>query len=369
MKILLLGEYSNVHWTLAQGLQALGHSVVVTSNGDRYKNYQRDIDITRNSNNFIDTVKYIYLLSKNFRQFKGFDIVQIINPFFLDLKASKNLAAFNYLKKHNGKVFMGAFGNDAYWLKACLDKKTFRYSEFDIPNRTEYLDPAKELIKIWSDKDKVKVNREIAENSDGIIACLYEYFVAYQPEFSEKLTYIPAPINTSEIIFKQRSKDTSKVAFFIGIQKLRNEIKGADILYNCLKEIHSKYPSECVINKAESVPYHEYITMRDHSDILLDQLYSYTPGMNALTAMAQCLVVVGGGEPEMYNLLNEKDNHPIINVLPDEKDVFEKLENLILNKSKIADLSNNSRLFIEKHHNYIKVAQQYLDIWSKEKLF
>lgn len=366
MKILLLGEYSNVHWTLAQGLRALGHSVVVASNGDRYKNYQRDIDITRNSNNFIDTLKYIYLLGENFRQFKGFDIVQIINPFFLDLKADKNLTAFNYLKKHNGKVFMGAFGNDAYWLKACLDRKTFRYSEFEIPASTEYLDSAKELIKIWSDKDKIKVNREIAEKSDGIIACLYEYFIAYQPEFGEKLTYIPAPVNTSEIVFKQRGKDSNRLTFFIGIQKLRNEIKGADILYRCLREVHSKYPNECVINKAESVPYHEYIMMRNDSDILLDQLYSYTPGMNALTAMAQGLVVVGGGEPEMYNLLNEKDNHPIINVLPDEKDVFQKLENLILNRSKIPDLSNNSRSFIEKHHDYIRIAQQYIDTWSKK---
>lgn len=34
MKILLLGEYSNVHWTLAEGLRQLGHEVTVASNGD-----------------------------------------------------------------------------------------------------------------------------------------------------------------------------------------------------------------------------------------------------------------------------------------------------------------------------------------------
>ena len=369
MKILLLGEYSNVHWTLAQGLRTLGHSVVVASNGDRYKNYQRDIDITRKSNSLIDSIKYLCLLIKHFRTFKGFDVVQIINPFFLDLKATKNLKAFNYLKKHNQKVFMGAFGNDAYWLKACLRKDIFRYSEFNIPGQTEHMDSAKELISIWSDKDKVSVNREIAQKSDGIIACLYEYFAAYQSEFGEKLTYIPAPVNTSEIAFKQRGLNPTKVNFFIGIQKLRNEIKGADILYKCLEKIHTKYPDESIINKAESIPYHEYITMRDNADILLDQLYSYTPGMNALTAMAQGLVVVGGGEPEMYNLLGEKDNRPIVNVLPAEKDILEKLESLLLNKSNIAQLSNSSRSFIEKHHDYIKIAQRYLDIWSKNELF
>ena len=49
MKVLLLGEYSNVHWTLAQGLRALGHSVTVASDGDSRKNYPRDIDLHRKS--------------------------------------------------------------------------------------------------------------------------------------------------------------------------------------------------------------------------------------------------------------------------------------------------------------------------------
>ena len=33
MKILLLGEASNLHWTLAEGLRTLGHDVTVASGG------------------------------------------------------------------------------------------------------------------------------------------------------------------------------------------------------------------------------------------------------------------------------------------------------------------------------------------------
>ena len=47
MKILLLGEYSNVHNTLVQGLRHLGHQVTVASNGDFWKDYPRDIDLAR----------------------------------------------------------------------------------------------------------------------------------------------------------------------------------------------------------------------------------------------------------------------------------------------------------------------------------
>ena len=37
LKILLLGEYSNVHATLSDGLRQLGHKVTVMSNGDFWK--------------------------------------------------------------------------------------------------------------------------------------------------------------------------------------------------------------------------------------------------------------------------------------------------------------------------------------------
>ena len=47
MKILLIGEYSNVHATLAKGLNHLGHEAMVVSNGDDWKNYHRDIDVSR----------------------------------------------------------------------------------------------------------------------------------------------------------------------------------------------------------------------------------------------------------------------------------------------------------------------------------
>ena len=63
MKILLLGEYSNVHNTLAEGLRALGHKVVVASNGDFWKNYPRDIDLSRQLS-FTGRVSFLYRLLK-----------------------------------------------------------------------------------------------------------------------------------------------------------------------------------------------------------------------------------------------------------------------------------------------------------------
>mgnify|MGYP007107564136 CR=1 FL=1 len=58
MKILLMGEYSNVHATLADGLRKLGHQVTVVSNGDFWKNYPRDINMARRPGKLVESYFY-----------------------------------------------------------------------------------------------------------------------------------------------------------------------------------------------------------------------------------------------------------------------------------------------------------------------
>lgn len=365
MRILLIGEYSNLHWTLACGLRSLGHEVVVVSSGDQFKSYQRDITLKRGGHSLPSTLKYITQIFYYFRKFRGFDVVQVINPIFLELRCERVLEAFRILKKRNGKVFLGAFGDDYFWVKSCLQKDTFRYSEFDIPGKLDLMETSEKLAKDWVGTAKESLNQQIAEESDGIIACLYEYFAAYKPHFGEKACYIPAPINTKEITFQQRGKHLPSVDFFIGIQKKRSEWKGTDVMLQGLLRIKEAYPDECTIQRVESVPYSEYVEILKKSDVILDQLYSYSPAMNALTAMAKGLVVVGGGEPEIYDILGEKELRPILNVFPSEEGVYQVLEKIIQEKEKLPQLSKESRLFVERHHDFRKVAQQYIDFWTK----
>ena len=117
MKILLIGEYSNVHWTLAEGLRLAGHEVCVVSNGDFWKNYRRDISLVRHYNK-LGGISYLLKTYALLPFMRGYDVVQLINPMFLELKAERIAPIYRYLKKHNRKVFLGAFGMDAYWVKA-----------------------------------------------------------------------------------------------------------------------------------------------------------------------------------------------------------------------------------------------------------
>jgi len=369
MKILLLGEYSNLHATLAKGLRLLGHEVTVASNGDFWKDYPRDIDFSRTNTKW-GGIKLLCKIYRTLPLLKGYDIVQLINPIFLELKPKRILPIYKYLRKHNKKTFLLGAGMDYYWVNTCVTQKQLRYSDFNIGY--ELRDNVESLTerKDWLGTDKEKLNRYIAQDCDGIITMLYEYYTCYKPVFPDKTTFIPAPIeihskhdDVSSI--KNESMNNGKIKIFIGINKTRNSYKGTDIMLAAAQEVVSKYPEKVELLVAESVPFEQYSEMMKGADIILDQLYSYTPAMNALYAMSEGIIVVGGGEPENYEILNEKELRPIINVQPTKESVIKELTNIINHPEKIVSLKRQSIQYIEKHHDYRKVAQSYVDFWEK----
>lgn len=362
MKILLIGEYSNVHWTLAEGLRSLGHKVCVASNGDFWKNYKRNISLTR-GNSKASGIRLLLKTLFTLPRLRGYDVVQIINPMFLELQAERVAPIYRYLRKHNKKMFMGAFGMDHYWVQGCTTTpRLFRYSDFNIGNNPIDNSYTREQIADWQDTPKAHLNKLIAHDCNGIIAGLYEYYAVYEKEFKEKLTYIPFPVEeekTGELHDGKR-----KIKFFIGINRERSTYKGTDIMLRALERITRDYPTRCEVLKAENVPFAQYKQMIDCCDVLLDQLYGYSPAMNALLAMAKGKIVVGGAEEEYYQQLGEKTLRPLVNVTPSEEDVYNKLKNLVEHPENIARLQQECAALARLYHNPRKVAEEYIRFWE-----
>ncbi|RGD25626.1 glycosyltransferase family 1 protein, partial [Bacteroides sp. AM23-18] len=159
--------------------------------------------------------------------------------------------------------------------------------------------------------------------------------------------------------------ETMNYSGYISLKHHREEWKGKDELYSALYKLYYRHPSACEIKQTVFTPYDECEHFMDGCDVMLDQLYSYSPGLNALYAMSKGIVVVGGAEEEHYNLLGEDRLRPIINVRPEGNDIYNKLESLLANTNKISQLSADSIEYIKKHHCPIKVAKECLDFWEK----
>lgn len=364
MRILLMGEYSGVHCYLAAGLRQLGHGVCVLSDGNHWKNYPRDINLLRKSDSAWSGAAYVARLLATLPRLRGFDVVQVVGPSFLSLRPEKSLPVYRYLRAHNRKIFFGAFGTDHYYTHACLHTDLFRYSDYRTGNirRDTAFNRMMEAECMYG--GTAQANIEMAHTCNGVVACLWEYYLPYLPHFPDKTTFIPLPIDLREVTPRVRTLP-ERVNFFIGIQTARDEIKGTDVMYPVLKKLQSVYPERCTITEARDVPFARYKEMLTQADVQLDQLYSYTPSMNSLMAMAQGMVVVGGGEPENYEILNEHELRPIVNVLPDEQHIFRSLEQLVLHPERIPELSAQSIEYVRKHHDAVAVAKRYVDFWGQ----
>ena len=129
MKILLIGEYSNLHNSLKQGLKKNGHKVILLGSGDGFKNYDADINIKSTifkKNIFkiiakiidfiigvsLNEIEVYYKTKQKLNFLKGFDIVQLINERAFNTSPKLEKKLLKYIFKHNKKVFLLACGVD-----------------------------------------------------------------------------------------------------------------------------------------------------------------------------------------------------------------------------------------------------------------
>ena len=363
--VLLYGDYSSVHWTLAQGLMKIGIDVKVASNGDGWKNYPRDIDLRSKSK-----YEQVQVLGRHFfsTDFKGYDIVQLIgySPFVKWHKVSKKI--IQHLKNNNKRLFLGAFGSDYYWMSACINK-LFDYSFIgsNVDNEEIMCQEAcakNNINRHYSNKAFV-LNQYVAQICDGIIAGAYDYWLAYNHAgFFDKLKYIPFPINTEEIQYNPNIITNNRVVFLIGAQKERYYWKGLNVVCPILEDLKKKYPKDMDLIYVENIPFSDYQNVIDKANVVVDQVYSMSQGMNALISLAKGKIVLSGAEDCHYSLIGEESNKPIINITPDKKHIKHQIEYVLDFRGNIETMGFQGRKYIEKHHDYILIAKKYIQAWG-----
>lgn len=378
MKILLVGEYSRLHNSLKEGLITLGHEVTLVGTGDYFKNFPADILLKRKYQKglqkkikvLIYRLFKIDMTSVNLKnqffsfseELKGFDVVQFINESPLGIEPQYEKQIITFLKENNKKLFLLSCGTDHISVKYAFDKK-FQYSiltpffEGKVPEKSfaHFLKYLKPEFKDLHDF--------VYENIEGVMASDLDYHIPLKGH-TKYLGLLPNPVNTDKLLYLNNLvKD--KIVIFHGINRGNFYKKGNDFFEKALIKIQKIYPEKLEIIITEDIPYQEYLKHYEKAHILLDQVYAYDQGYNALEAMARGKVVFTGAEKEFLEHYNLKEDEVCINALPDVDAIVEKLSWLIENPSEIGLISGNAKSFIEREHNYIKISKKYFEVWNK----
>lgn len=354
MKILLFGEFSGLHANLKYGLEQLGHKVTLVSNGDGSKQIGgADIYLRSNyKNRFLRALSLRWKCLITLPLLRGFDVVQYITPYWLPFPKRMQLWYLKYLKKHNTKVFYNACGDDSL---VSLNMLRLRYSPASAAvGAGEYSVFCRQV-----NHRNVQYTLRAYDTYDGIIASSYTYQLA-SANYHNYLGYIPFPSIAVHDCIPFPSLDGT-VKIFFGCNRPAD--KGASHILEALRRIEFELINQVQIELVRNVPYAEYVKLFNSCHIFIDQSSSYGYGMNALLAMVKGKVVLGGCEPEMQDLLDRPC--PVINILPNAQDIYDKLKELILNKEKLAKIGYENYQFVKDVHEPVTIAQQYVDKWSQ----
>lgn len=364
MRILFFGDYSNLHACLAQELRSRGHNVTVISDGGRYMNTQKDILLYRQPGR-IGAVRYLSKIFSLVPKLKGFDIVQLVNPHFLALRPEKIKYFFKILRKNNKSIFLTLAGNDYYFVKSCLDGKTFKFSEFNVGGTSTEFETTTHHAVAWTGPGMKEFCDYLYDNIDGAMSVLPEYDMAARPILKDRLKFTNIPIDLSNLTPKPLNI-SCKINFFIGIRGGMAIQKGTAKLLGICKKLEKEMPDKCSVTQVSDLPLAEYLRRMSESHIVLDQLYSYSPGTNGFQAMALGRVAGTGAQPEFYQYIGEPDNGAIIPLSPliSDNEWEEKFRQFILDPSALPAMATEGRRIVETHNDVKIVASKFLTHWT-----
>ncbi len=378
MRILLFGEYSRFHNSLKEGLQKLGHDVTIVGRGDGFKQFPIDIDmdptffktnkiphyfrqaIFRLLKFDIATFEVVFKFYKNKKHLKNYDVVQLVNEAPLNISRNIEKKLLQFVFERNDHVFLSACGDDYVFINYILNGSLPYHilTPFQKnPSLKGHFTHSNEYIKA----SHKKLHDFVFENIKAVIPGDLDYWMAYKghPLAADP---IPYPINTERNKFEPLDVE-GKIKIFHGVNQLNYYKKGNDLFDQALQKITDTHGDKVEIIRVVSLPYDEYIQKYREAHIILDQVYSYDQGYNALEGMAKGKVVLTGAEKIF------EDNYsitymPCINVKPEVDHIYEALEMLIKNPDKIVEIGKNARKFIEQEHHYVDIAKRYLAVWN-----
>ena len=378
MKILLLGEYSNLHNSLKQALLNMGHEVLLVGNGDGFKKYETDILIKSHLADYFLFKLIARLLIRIFKinmfeieiyirakkivnKLRGFDVVQLINENSFKTSPLFEIKLLKQIFQNNNNIFLLSCGVDSVSVKHAMSKK-LKYSILTPLFEDASLEKKYEPILKYEKENYLALAKFVQKYVNGIISSDLDYHIPYLSK-KKYLGMIPNPINTQKIKYYGINK-SKKISILHAINSSNKIKKGNRFFEEALKIIDEKFKDKITIITTYDLPYKEHLENLKNCDILLDMVYAYDQGYNALEAMAMGKIVFTGAEEEWIKLNNIKEDTVVINAVPNSMRIVEKLVWLIENPKILKSISVNARKFIEKKHDFEKIAKKYIKTWE-----
>lgn len=361
LKILLMGDASNYHATLAQALIAKGHRVTVASGGSGWMATRRDIDLSRGSGRIGGAWLWTRLNTTLRNSLRGYDIVQLCDTSFINLQPERQLAIARRLKLDNGLLSICALGTNPIYVYNLKGKSpALDYSEWH--------DGAMEQeSRLWTTPRMLDYAHNLFSLADCVTTALYEYHRVLQVERPDlELTYAGIPVDINSISRTHQITNNNLLHIMLTSHPGREKEKGDFELKRLAEYIVAESKDQIKIHSLEPMPFNEFSHWLSLYDVVSDQLYAYTPATTALMSMARGVVPLTGCHPDYLDFIGHDPTVEtgIINTTPDTLDsVVNRLLDMAQDTDLRRQMSMAAQQFVLTNNAADIVADRTLSAW------
>lgn len=355
MKILLVGEASRVHRNLKVGLVALG--------AECYHVTQSDSTSWRE---FDDTFSPAYTgilggLARNVSPFlkihklDDYDVINFTNTI--------TAVHGKYLKYLDLPLFKRKTKLMSYYALGCDEIGLIRRNESlpYSPCRTclESGDMLSKDCDLYFNP-RYEKSEKIARKYFDFGACSVIEYGHVEDIFGESFSRIQFPVDISRIPF-----NPAKCRSVINVvhTPTRRGFKGTNTVLQAIELLKGKR-NDFDFSLVEGLSYEKYVHRMIEADIVIDQIYGQSPGMNGLEMMAAGKIVFTGGTPLGQSYFKFMKDSPVFDAPPDATLLAEQLDAVLDRKGEFGVLAERGRSYVEINHSLKGVAEKFIKEWA-----
>lgn len=355
--VLLVGEASGVHRNLAKGLRTLGVDVthMVQSDAPTWKWYD-DVfahnkpgwkgGLARNLEPFLTIARL-----------PRFDVINFTNTITSVHGLYTRYFDLPIIKKKTRLMSYYALGCDEVGL--IRRSKVLPYSpcagciKYD---KTLGQDCEKTLNPHW-ESSNAKVRRYFDFGASSMVE--YDHTSAlFAPQ---SFARIPFPVDLSKIDFAPAQNRSKPLVVHT---PTRRGFKGTEFVLQAIEKLQGiRNDFEFVV--IEGLPYEEYVRRIADADVIIDQIFSQSPGMNGLEMMAAGKVVMTGATELGKSFVPAMEHIPAFDASPDPILLARDLGAILDRKCEFPRLADAGRRYVAEVHDPVRIAGSFLSHWTR----
>lgn len=355
MKILLVNEASGLSRNLKSGFIRLGHEVTTAiAGGATHQGRETDYYFGTDGNGPASKVMRNIAPLWKIRGFKDFDVVNYIlgiTAFSGRLIRHRDV---QYFKRHGVRLSYYGLGCDEIsLLRVRPDAAELACAECmqkDILGQQ----CADGILSLRDGTSKY------APFFDYCTTTIWEYSHAHDFFPNAKHARIAPPLDASQFEFLPA---TPKAKPLIVHAPTRRGFKGTEFILRAIERLGG-LTDRFEFRLIEGVSFAECTSIMKQADVIIDQALMKTAGYVGLEAMAMGKIVVAGNDPEARAYYEFGDELPVIPVSRDPERLATTLLDVLENQDRFPDLAARGRAYVENHHDPVKIAGQFIDLWQ-----